>query len=1061
MKKTNRNALLFFTIGFSAFLIPLLFTILSPTMLSASTLTAENAEYNSDTQINLRWVMTPNAVEYEIFRDGVSINTVYDVDLERDYHDYIDTELGPSTLYRYHIIARNENGALIYTYPTYSISTLGIKKPSIISAYFDINSNEISISWKHDSLLQLKGIVYDSTKTTIVAGSAFSDSSISFIDPTLSPSINNYYYLALEDQNGNSSPLTDVIEILPIDRPEIHASIKSGITTITWNRVPYINKYVLERSEYVDYQWLEWKVINNNLRENTLKVTDHTGSITQFRYRLRIDTDKYKGVSNISNPIKVLFAPTDLKILYLELGKIELSWSNPENPDYKIKIERRTNSERYILIATVDKNITSYLDTYQIRDNTNYHYKITAFDPYGNTAFSEISTHSGIPLSPRNLSVYIYENQVELNWEDTSNNESGFLIERKNNSNEYVVIADLNENTRSYFDSSRSYLSNTDTCTYRVIAYNASGKSRNSTNEVIVVPDSHISMDLYPIITSISSISSGQVELVWISSSYKTIIERKESSSLDWDIIDVLEPGISQYIDEKVISNTEYNYRISFIIDDNVYLSYSSNRFTSIITNSSLPKNIKISSENKSTIKISWSPIKNSSDIVIIERKSILGAFIQVDEVKHPQNVWYDYNSNSINNIYRIKIVSGTNESIYSKELFVDETFEDGKLNENLTYEQLSNSEILLKWSDDFGQESGFYVEMKKGNSWQKLTLLEANTTSYRVKGLILNTQYIFRISAFDDIYDIIESSDEIKITLTNSSLSTVSPEASTLTNKIENIEVRILTSSHLMLKWAKASNNDIDFYLILQENFNKEFVEIGKVKNAERYLIKNLSPNTIYRFKIVGYKGNFETLASDIVSVSTIGKVTFEDIHTVSWAQEAIEALASCNIIKGKSTSLNLYAPNDKITRAEYINLLIKSMNIKQTPSGNYIDVQPHHWYYESVMIAKNIGLVSGAENNYFNPNEAISREEIAVLASKALKITGISPADYDTSILNNFNDKSLISSNSLDSFALLYSEGIINGVSSTQIAPKNLTTRAEVAVIMCKLLEKIWLVI
>ena len=1061
MKKTNLNILPFLAICFSVFFLILLFTTFNPTILSASTLTAERADYHSDTQINLRWVMTANAVEYEIFRNGISIDIINDVDLERNYHVYIDTNLVPSTTYQYYIEARDRNSTIIYTYLPVSINTSQIKKPSIVAAYLDINSNEVFISWKNESLASTKALVYNRTTSLVVAQTAFDESSISFSDTALNLGTSNDYYLVLEDVNGNQSLPSENIKITPIDLPEIHASIKSGVTTITWNRVPHLNEYVLERSEYTDDQWLEWKVIKSNLRENTLKVTDQTGSIIQFRYRLRIDTDKYKGVSNISNPIKVLSPPTELNVLYLESGKIELSWSNPENPDYTIRIERRSNSERYITIATVDKNINSYIDTYQIKDNTSYSYRITAIDPYGNTAYSEISAYSGIPLSPRNLSVYIYENKVELIWEDTSNNESGFIVERRINFGDYVEIADLNENTCSYIDHNRSYLSNSDTCTYRVISYNASGKSRNYTNDVIVLPYSQIPNNLYPLITNISSTSSGQVELTWISSTYQTIIERKEPSKSNWKIIEVLDPGISEFTDDKLLSNTEYNYRISFLLDDNVYLSSSSTTFTSITTNSNLPKNIKISSENRNTIKISWSVLENSSDIVIIERKTVLGTFIQVDEVKHPKNVWYDYNSNSINNTYRIKIRNGTNESIYSHELSIDDTtfFDDSQ--KSLSFEQLSNSEILLKWSDNSNRESGYYVEVKKDNSWQKLAVLESNSTSYRVKGLLLNTEYIFRVSAFDERYNIVESSNEIKATLTNSTPSLIDPEISTLTNKIENIEVRILTSNHLVIKWPKATNNDIDFYLILQENARKEFVEIGKVKNEERFLIKHLNPNTIYRFKIVGYKDNFEISSSDIVSVSTLRKVTFDDIYNVPWAQEAIEALASCNIIKGKSISSNLYAPNDNITRAEFVNLLIKSMDIKQTPYGSYSDVQPQHWYYESVMIATNIGLVSATENNFFKPNEAINREEIAVLTSKALKLIGIAPANYDTSILNSFNDKNIISSNALDSFALLYNEGIINGVSSSQMAPNNLTTRAEVAVIICKLLEKIWLAI
>lgn len=271
MNKICYKKLKFFVFGFSIFFITFLFITIFPQITSAApSLTLTNAEYNSDTQINLRWTTTPNAVEYEIFRVGLvgPINTIYYMDIEKDFHEYIDTGLEPNTLYTYRIEARDQNGNVLYTYGPESITTDNIKKPKIISAYLDINTNKAVITWENDTLATNDIYVYEVNTGTQIAGPINSvDSYISFSDPILNSGTANSYYLIAEARNGNRSSRTNYVNIIPISIPEIQASLKSGITTISWNRVPNIEEYVLERAEYVDGEWTDWIIINDNLKK--------------------------------------------------------------------------------------------------------------------------------------------------------------------------------------------------------------------------------------------------------------------------------------------------------------------------------------------------------------------------------------------------------------------------------------------------------------------------------------------------------------------------------------------------------------------------------------------------------------------------------------------------------------------------------------------------------------------------------------------------------------------------------------------------------------------------
>ncbi len=82
------------------------------------------------------------------------------------------------------------------------------------------------------------------------------------------------------------------------------------------------------------------------------------------------------------------------------------------------------------------------------------------------------------PAAPTNLqATAISSSQINLIWEDNSNNEQGFKIERRTQGGSYSQISQVGANVKSYSDQGLS--SNTEYC-YRVRAYNADGESAPS-----------------------------------------------------------------------------------------------------------------------------------------------------------------------------------------------------------------------------------------------------------------------------------------------------------------------------------------------------------------------------------------------------------------------------------------------------------------------------------------------------------------------------------------------------------------------------------------------------
>ena len=180
----------------------------------------------------------------------------------------------------------------------------------------------------------------------------------------------------------------------------------------------------------------------------------------------------------------------------------------------------------------------------------------------------------------------------------------------------------------------------------------------------------------------------------------------------------------------------------------------------------------------------------------------------------------------------------------------------------------------------------------------------------------------------------------------------------------------------------------------------------------------------------------------------------TFGDLASVPWAKQAIEAMASRGIITG--TSATGYSPEASIKRADFVLLLVRALELRGT-SGTveaFDDVAASAYYAEAVNIARQLGIVQGKGNNQFGPDDRISRQDMMVLAMRALTAAGAEPTASGS--LTSFSDAPLVSGYARNSAAALATAGIVTG-SNGKLDPQGTLTRAEAAVILYRLWNRI----
>ncbi|RAV21528.1 S-layer homology domain-containing protein [Paenibacillus contaminans] len=184
---------------------------------------------------------------------------------------------------------------------------------------------------------------------------------------------------------------------------------------------------------------------------------------------------------------------------------------------------------------------------------------------------------------------------------------------------------------------------------------------------------------------------------------------------------------------------------------------------------------------------------------------------------------------------------------------------------------------------------------------------------------------------------------------------------------------------------------------------------------------------------------------------------VTFRDM-TGHWAEEAVNDMGSRMVING--TGEGMFDPDRDITRAEFASIVVRGLGLKPiTDSAYFTDVMPTDWYNAAVQTAHEYGLVQGSGDGVFQPNDKITREQAMVIIANAMEITKLKASLPERSAeerLQPFEDAAEISGWAKGGVADSVQAGVVSGRTENQLAPQAYLTRAEVAAMVQKLLQK-----
>lgn len=163
-------------------------------------------------------------------------------------------------------------------------------------------------------------------------------------------------------------------------------------------------------------------------------------------------------------------------------------------------------------------------------------------------------------------------------------------------------------------------------------------------------------------------------------------------------------------------------------------------------------------------------------------------------------------------------------------------------------------------------------------------------------------------------------------------------------------------------------------------------------------------------------------------------------------WAKEYIDYVSDREILSGIST--DVFAPDMPMTRGMFAKALANMDGLDASAYDgvtDYTDVNSTEYYAPYIQWAVDKGYMSPVTDTTFEPENAISRIDIAVALANYINTHKYSYSYYNDT--QTFDDLKTYSDDVIAAVELLQEWGIMSGISDTAFAPTAILTRAEVA--------------
>ncbi len=180
-----------------------------------------------------------------------------------------------------------------------------------------------------------------------------------------------------------------------------------------------------------------------------------------------------------------------------------------------------------------------------------------------------------------------------------------------------------------------------------------------------------------------------------------------------------------------------------------------------------------------------------------------------------------------------------------------------------------------------------------------------------------------------------------------------------------------------------------------------------------------------------------------------------YVDVPVTAWYAGAVDYVLSEGLLSGTSDSQ--FSPFATLSRGMLAQILYNLAGRPETGDSSFQDVPQDAWYYQAVTWAVEAGVLSGASETAFLPNQVCSREQTALVLRQFAKYMG---ADVSAQAeLDGFADQRSVSPWAREAVEWAVASGLLAGTggSSPALNPGGGLNRAEFATILRTLCQTV----
>ena len=522
----------------------------------------------------------------------------------------------------------------------------------------------------------------------------------------------------------------------------------------------------------------------------------------------------------------------NIDISYQPIGYL-ISWPMVEHErfsSYSLRRSEKLNMEGALtLFTSAVAADTVYFDSLA-NPLVSYFYQLLITDDLNYISVGAVvESPSPESFAPSGLTATSSDTTIRLRWNDNSQFEEGFIIERDDGSG-YVTLDSVAANATEYLDVAMTYGKQ---YRYRIAIFYETVNSEFSNIYVAYSPlgfsPSGLAADATPL----------TIILRWDDNCiFESGFRLERDAGLGYLPLVELGPNVTGYEDADLEYDRFYRYRVAAFTEtmQSDYSTYYSIYSPLVFA----PINLSLTPSDTSIV-LNWEDncVFETGFIIQRSESSVTGSgYLTLDSVDANVTTWTDFNiEEDAWYYYRVAAYVPDQRSGYTTTSGIGSPLNFAPT--SLTATAVDTS-IQLRWTDNCIFEDGFVIERDAGSGFVTLAEVGENITGYLDQDMAYGIVYHYRVAALDD-----------------GRLSNYSWEVSRLSPL--QFAPSYLTASHagnsIQLVWNDNCNFEEGY--VLERNAGAGYAHVVTLgANTTNYLDTDMAYDVLYRYRLVAYAG-------------------------------------------------------------------------------------------------------------------------------------------------------------------------------------------------------------